>query len=329
MKNGSTFRSLKLQSGTEPEIETGAAALAGPAAVSASGERQAVWIDLSNPTEQDLAQLEQRFSFHPLAIEDCLHRSQRAKIDDYEQYWFAVLYEIRIGPGSAVQFEELSLFAGDNFLVTIQPRPVAAVEGVWKRVVADSRRGDYGVDHVLYLLLDSLVDGSFEVIDQLSDSLSKIEGQILGRRDGSELGKLLKLKRSMVAVRRVLAGERDVVTFLLRRSQNPVSEKAAPFFRDIYDHLIRAYEQIDIERDLLGNAMDAYMSTVSNSLNVVMKQLTILSAIFLPSTFITSFFGQNFSALPFDSRTLFYAESAACIGVPIAMLYWFYKWRWL
>ncbi len=75
--------------------------------------------------------------------------------------------------------------------------------------------------------------------------------------------------------------------------------------------------------------MDAYMSTVSNSLNVVMKQLTILSAIFLPSTFITSFFGQNFSALPFDSRTLFYGESAACILVPLAMFYWFYKWRWL
>ncbi len=323
MKNGATFRSIKLSSGAEPAMATG------EAAVSAPGGGQTVWIDLENPAEADLALLQERFGFHPLAIEDCLQRSQRAKIDDYNQYWFAVLYEIRLGAGTATQFEELSLFTASNFLITIHRKPIGAIEGVWKRVAADSRRGDYGVDHVLYLLFDALVDGSFEVIDQLSDALSKVEAQILGARDGSELGKLLKLKRSMVAVRRVLAGERDVVTFLLRRTQGPVSEKAAPFFRDVYDHLIRAYEQIDVERDLLGNAMDAYMSTVSNSLNVVMKQLTILSAIFLPSTFITSFFGQNFSALPFDSRTLFYGESAACILVPLAMFYWFYKWRWL
>jgi len=116
---------------------------------------------------------------------------------------------------------------------------------------------------------------------------------------------------------------------LLRRPQPPITEKVIPFFRDAYDHVVRAYEQIDVERDLLGNAMDAYMSTISNRLNVVMKQLTILSAIFLPPTFITSFFGQNFSALPFDSRTLFYVEIATCIALPVGMLYWFYRRHWL
>ena len=317
------FRVMKLAGVAGPVQQ------AGPEAVVVPGKGEVCWIDLEDFDDKDLALLQQRFGFHPLAIEDCSNRKQRPKIDEYDGHLFVVVNEISLGHGQAPQFEELAVFLDSRFIVTIHRKPIAAIQANWKRLADDPKRGDYGPDYVFYLVLDSLLDETFLAIDQLSDALLKVENQIVGKSDGTELSKLLKLKRAMVAVRRVLAGERDVVTILLRRQQPIISEKTAPFFRDAYDHVVRAYEQIDIERDLLGNAMDAYMSTISNRLNVVMKQLTILSAIFLPPTFITSFFGQNFSALPFDSRTVFGIEIFACFALPAGMLYWFYRRRWL
>jgi len=317
------FRTMKLVGGAEPIQQTGPEAVAMPA------QGETCWIDLEKFDDKDLALLQQRFGFHPLAIEDCAHREQRPKIDEYDEHLFVVVHEIAMGSAGTAQFEELAVFLDSRFIVTIHHKPLAALQNTWKRMAEDPKRGEHGPDYVFYLLLDSLLDESFLAIDHLSDALLSVENQIVGRSDGTELRKLVKLKRQMVAVRRILAGERDVVTILLRRQQPIINEKTAPFFRDAYDHVVRAYEQIDIERDLLGNAMDAYMSTISNRLNVVMKQLTILSAIFLPPTFITSFFGQNFSALPFESRTLFAIEVAACFAIPAAMLYWFYRRRWL
>ena len=317
------FRAMKLVGAAGPTQ------LTGPEAVAMPTQGEICWIDLENFDDKDLALLQQRFGFHPLAIEDCASRKQRPKIDEYDGHLFVVIHEISLGHSGAPQFEELAVFLDSRFIVTIHRKPIAAIQNSWKRTVEDPKRGDYGADYVFYLILDSLLDESFLVIDHLSDALLKVENQIIGKSDGTELSKLLRLKRAMVSVRRVLSGERDVVTMLLRRQQPIISEKTGPFFRDAYDHVVRAYEQIDIERDLLGNAMDAYMSTISNRLNVVMKQLTILSAIFLPPTFITSFFGQNFSALPFDSRTVFGIEIFACFALPAAMLYWFYRRRWL
>jgi magnesium transporter len=124
-------------------------------------------------------------------------------------------------------------------------------------------------------------------------------------------------------MRRVLSPERDMLAILLRRGDRRISEKTSLYFRDAYDHVVRAYEQIDIERDLLGNAMDAYLSMMANRSTIIMKQLTLLASTFLPLTFLTGFFGQNFSALPFDSKSLFYLEIAACIFLPVGMFIWF------
>jgi len=114
-----------------------------------------------------------------------------------------------------------------------------------------------------------------------------------------------------------------MLAILLRRGDRRISEKTSLYFRDAYDHVVRAYEQIDIERDLLGNAMDAYLSMMANRSTIIMKQLTLLASTFLPLTFLTGFFGQNFSALPFDSKSLFYLEIAACIFLPVGMFIWF------
>jgi magnesium transporter len=139
----------------------------------------------------------------------------------------------------------------------------------------------------------------------------------------------MRLKRHLISMRRVLSPERDVLAMMLRRGDARIQDRTAVYFRDVYDHVVRAYEQIDVERDLLGNAMDAYMSMNSHRSNIIMKQLTLLASIFLPLTFLTGFFGQNFSALPFDSHVLFYIELGACLLLPVSMVYWFRRSGWM
>ena len=185
------------------------------------------------------------------------------------------------------------------------------------------------MDFICYLIVDELVDEVFPLIDRVSDQLEDVESAILKRVDSRQLQQLMRLKRWLISMRRVLSPERDMLAILLRRGDPRISEKTSLYFRDVYDHVVRAYEQIDVERDLLGNAMDAYLSMMANRSTIIMKQLTLLASIFLPLTFLTGFFGQNFSALPFDSKSLFYFEIGACVALPIIMFIWFRRSGWL
>ena len=318
------FRVLRLNQ-LQPAVAEGPDAVAPPA----PGEM--LWIDLQAFTESDLNLLAQRFGFHPLAIEDCLQPSLRAKLDEYDDYLFIVAHSFAYnGSGNPqVTFGEVDAFVGKNYLVTVHREPVAAVAAVWKRFAAASASPQHGVDFIYYLIIDALVDEIFPVIDQLSDQIEDAEARILRDPRGHDLGKLLAIKRTLIAVRRVLSPEREVLAILLRRVDALIEEKTAFYFRDVYDHLVRAYEEIDVERDLLGNAMDAYHSVVANRANEIVKRLTIVASIFLPLGFLSGFFGQNFQQLPYSSHLLFAGAMASYVVLPVAMLIYFRRWRWL
>jgi magnesium transporter len=289
------------------------------------------WIDVQQFEAEDLMILQQGFGFHPLAIEDCVNTNQRAKVDEYTDNLFIVMHALEPGGASGGTFttEQLGAFIGERYLVTVHKKPIKQVEAVWHRAVTDAHCGEQGVDFILYLIADALIDDAFPIIDDLSDRLEAIEAEILDGVEQSQLIRLLGLKRELIAIRRTLAPERDVLGMLVRRGDPRISEKTGFFFRDVYDHVVRAYEQIDVERDLLGNAMEAYISMMENRTNVIMKQLTIFASIFLPLTFLTGFFGQNFSLMPYQSHSLFYAMLAVCAGLPIGMVYWFWWRNWL
>ncbi len=295
----------------------------------AEGER--LWIDLQQWDETELRALEQEFGFHPLAIEECIRRTERAKLDDYDDYWFIVTHSMSLDGNvrRGVMTTEIDSFLGDDYLVTVHREPVGVIDGVIKRVETEHVHASRGMDFVLYLILDELVDETFPIVDKISDQLEEVEASILKRIEPGQLRQLMRIKRLLISIRRVLSPERDVLAMLLRRDDRRIDERTALYFRDVYDHVVRSYEQIDVERDLLGNAMDAYMSMNANRSTIIMKQLTILASIFLPLSFMTGFFGQNFSALPFDSKSLFYIELAACVAVPVGMFYWFRRSGWL
>jgi magnesium transporter len=289
------------------------------------------WIDLGDFRSTELELLRERFQFHPLAIEDCNTPDQRAKAEEYGDHLFIVLHALALGArnGEVLAAEQVAAFLGERYLVTVHRKPIKQLEMVWRRAITDGNSGVEGVDFLFYLIVDAIVDDAFPIIDAISDRLEEIEAEILGRVEQSQLVRLLDLRRQLIAMRRILAPHRDVVAMLVRRGDPRISDKSALYFRDVYDHVVRAYEEIDTERDLLGNAMEAYISMMENRTNNIMKQLTIFASIFLPLTFLTGFFGQNFSMMPFGSAFLYRAMLAVCAIVPIGMLLWF-RWRnWL
>lgn len=288
------------------------------------------WIDLIDPDEASLKLLGERFGFHPLALEDCAHADQRPKAEEYGDHLFVVTQGFQCPHDNLdeLRWHELHAFLGTNYLVTVHDQAIPALELVWRRLELDREPFAKGVDFVYYLLVDRLVDDNFPILDRIADQLEQIEDAVLTHPNHGELGRIFSLKQQLVLMRKVLSPQRDVIGMLARRGDPRVSEKTSVYLRDVYDHLARAVESIEAHRDLLGNALDAYHSSMSQRTNEIMKALAILSAVFMPLTFITGFFGQNFEHLPFDSDPLMYAMVVSCLVMPIGLLMWFKRRGW-
>ncbi len=251
------------------------------------------WLDLLStaPDSPEQQVLRDTFHFHPLALEDAEHFGQRPKFDTYDDFGLLVVY----GPGVTDHLVEVHCFCSENFLVTVHQHACPAFPGVLHRMQAD---GGPPMSQlmVLYRVLDMLIDGYFPVLAVLDDQIDDLEDEILKAPTDEQLGRLFDMKRSLIALRKIVTPERDMFATLVSGSSalpgmTPEYER---YFRDLYDHLIRVSDLVDSYRDLLSGAMDTHLSTVSNRLNVVMKQLTIIATIFLPLGFLTGFFGQNF-----------------------------------
>ncbi len=294
------------------------------------------WIDLLAQDDAQLEILRQRFQFHPLAIEDCAHFDQRPKVEEYSAYLFIVTqgFSCRTAQVHELEVHELHAFVGTNYLVTVHTDPIEALEVVWRRAAADAPLVRRGLDFIYYLIADNLVDDNFPILDMIADELELIEDAVLSSPKREDLARIFELKHHLVAMRKVLSPQRDVLATLSKRGDARVSERTSLYFRDVYDHLVRINESIEANRDLLGNALEAYLSAVSQRTNEIMKYLTIMSAVFLPLAFVVGFFGQNFDNFPglkdwVHSDALMWTMIALCVGIPTFMIGWFKHKQWL
>ena len=288
------------------------------------------WIDVQQPTEAEMALLAERFGLHKLAVEDCLHLDQRPKLEEYPNHQFIVLQGFTTASKDVCELtlHEHHFFLAHDWLISVHDLPFVGLDAVLKRVKDDPKTTlGRGTDFVLYMLADGLVDAQFPILDAFSDELEDLEVAIFEKVDPSQLQRIFEMKRMLVSLRRVLSPQRDVVGMLSRRGITHVHERSTLYFRDVYDHLVRLYEQIDAGRDIVGNVMDGYLSMVANKTNDITKQLTIFSTMFLPLSFIVGFFGQNFEAL--SAKGYYYAMWAMIVGFPGGLLLWFRHKRWL
>ncbi|MBA3866733.1 MAG: magnesium transporter CorA family protein [Solirubrobacterales bacterium] len=255
------------------------------------------WLDLRDPGEDEAKALEEVFSFHPLALEDMLKRGQRPKLDDFGEYMFLVYYGAGKGEGDReVALTEVHAFLSGGYIVTAHLGPCPALMEARKQLEAKTPRSE---QFVIYRVLDGLTDSFFPVLDGLDERMEGLDQEIFERPAPAQLEEITALRRELVALRRIVTPQRD----LLARGVDDILEipgleaDSRNYFRDVYDHAIRISDQIDSYRDLLAGTRDAYLSVVSNRLNQITKQLTVVATIFLPLSFIVGFFGQNFKWL--------------------------------
>jgi magnesium transporter len=260
-----------------------------------------VWLDIATPTAEDLDLLRDEFSVHPLALEDLEKRNQRPKIDTYAEQQIIVCYEVlpTTKREAAFDLSELHVFAGPGYVVSVHWEPSPAIAEVTKRFRDRPDAVARTPGTLLYTILDSVVDGYFPLLDKLTDKIEDLEDKILaGKRATGTLRTILALKRHLLELRRTISPLRDVANALLRRDLPLVDDLSAPYFQDLYDHLIRVLDQLDLQRDLLASALEANLSVTSNNLNAVMKRLTAFTVVLMVPTLIAGIYGMNFHFMP-------------------------------
>jgi magnesium transporter len=274
-----------------------------------------VWLDLEQPGAADLELLREEFDVHPLAIEDLQRQGQRPKLDTYDEQHVLVAYEVRGVPDSPDErrsaFGEIHLFAGPGYLVSVRWGTSPAIEQTQARFETRSETVGASVGSLLYVVLDTIVDGYFPIIDELNDRVDELEAELLGHATDSEgLRRLLGLKRTMLELRRIVAPLRDVANALLRREIPIIDERALPYLNDLYDHLVRVIDSLDVLRDLVAATLDANLAATNNSLNAVMKRLTAFTVVIMLPTLIAGIYGMNFRNMP---------ELTSPYGYPVAL----------
>jgi magnesium transporter len=289
---------------------------------------QFFWLDLTAPTREDVEVLHELFGFHPLALEDALHFGQRPKLDHYQEYVFLVFYgALEDASSKTGLLREVQMFISGKYLVSLHMHALPTLEDQRTRLDGLVLHSE---QFLLYRVFDALTDSFFPVLAHLDEEIDELEAAVLAGPTNEQLQRLFAMKRSLVAMRKVVTPQRD----LFARSIDQLAELPGlqlderDYFRDVYDHLIRISDLIDSYRDLLSSTTDLYLSTVSNRQNEVMKQLAIVGTIFLPLSFITGFFGMNFGWLVtkgIASTWTFFVLGIGSLLVTCVLLLLFFK----
>jgi magnesium transporter len=297
-----------------------------------------LWLDFNG--EPDAACepiLRATFGFHPLAVDDALRETHVPKVDDWGDYLYIVLNALALDPEKAaanVHSDELDIFLGENYVVTHHDQPIPSLEQVWEACQRDQRHTQSGADHLLYKITDFIVAATMPIVENIDNEIDDLEDQIFDHPDSGTLSALFDLKRSLLTMRRVLTPQREVLNKLARDDYRVIDPGDRVFFRDVYDHLVRLHDINESMRDLVSGALDIYLSVVNNRLNDVMKTLTIITTVFMPISFIASFYGMNFfeptaHLVNWTSNPAFLVTLAVIIILPLSMFFWMRRRMWV
>jgi magnesium transporter len=255
------------------------------------------WLDLDDEAADGTVSelLSVHFKFHPLAVQSAEKFNQRPRLDEYDGFMYLVA---RGADSDHTGQAEVHCFWTDRYVVTVHRGQSPVTQQVRQRIEQHHAREAASPQIVIvYLIVNDLVDSFFPVLSKFDDRIDSLEDDILKAPTEAQLGELFAMKRNLMDMRKVIAPQRDMMASINSGVADVpgMTDEASRYFRDLYDHLIRLADLVDSYRDLLSSVMDTHLSTVSNRLNVVMKQLTIIATIFLPLSFLTGFFGQNFA----------------------------------
>jgi magnesium transporter len=295
-----------------------------------------VWLDVAGFADINMIKkIGEHFAIHPLILEDIIRTHQRAKLEDYEDALFIVT---RMAPVEDQEdTEQLGMYLTSNCLITFQEFPGDDLQGVRNRI--QTKRGrirSEGADYLTYAIIDAVLDAYFPLVESYGEAIEELEDLLVLTPNRNMLGEIYGIRRKLLELRRALWPHRELLGSLYRGESSLIKQSTLVYFRDCYDHTVQLNDLMDNYRELSSNLMEVYLSSVSNRLNEVMKVLTIISAIFIPLTFIAGVYGMNFSpeASPWNMPELLsYYGYPICLAVMLvivaAQVYFFWKKGWL
>jgi magnesium transporter len=290
-------------------------------------DKAARWIDVVDPTDDELHTLTREFGLHPMAVEDVTETGQRPKLEIYENHAFLVAY--------AANLAEVDIFIGHSWVLTVRERGENAQ--VWEPTAARARCDRFAPENVsvgivVHAVLDDIVDGYFTALDASEDRIEALEDQVfgVGVREIEIQQRLFDIRRDLVAFRRKVVPLRDVLAGLLRGEVTNIDAAAFTLLQDVYDHLLRSVDTIDSHRELMGNAVDAHLAIISNRMNEVMKRMTSWGALLFGATLIAGIYGMNFEHMPELHWQYGYPYALALMATMTVGGWWYFRRRdWL
>lgn len=310
-----------------------------------------VWLDLLHPSAEEMDRIAERLHLHPLAVEDALTGHQRPKIEEYEGFFFLVFYALAQGGAAtnsagatdgaatsadsgaivdgdgSVKTQELRIFVGKRYLITVHDEPIPALDEAEQRWKRNAQQASWGSGTLLYSLLDSIVDQYFPILDALVERAEDLDERIFASRTRARgfTYDLLALKRTFLELRRIIAPERDVLNVLTNRDSPVFNQHTLVYFRDVYDHIARVSDTLDLYRDQLTSTMDASLAIASNDLNVVMRTLTSVTIILMSASLIAGIYGMNFVNIPELHWGFGYFYALALMAAVSLALWWYFR----
>jgi magnesium transporter len=300
------------------------------------GRYPVLWVNVNGLGDAKLiGQLGELFGLHRLALEDVVNTGQRAKMEDYDNHLFIVSRMATLD--EQLLTEQISLFLGEKFVLTFQEHEGDCLDCIRERIrKATGRIRKAGPDYLAYTLLDTIIDHYFPVLEKYSEHLEIMEDQVIENPEKEMVSRIHQIKRELMTLRRAVWPQREMINSLMRESTPFIAADTHIYLRDGYDHVIQIIDMLENYRELASGLMDAYLSSVSNRMNEVMKVLTIFAAIFIPLTFIAGIYGMNFDpeVSPFNMPELKwfwgYPLALTLMAVmAITMLVYFYKKGWV
>ncbi len=301
-------------------------------------DKKVNWINVDGLANLDvIRRLGEHFNIHPLALEDVLNTTQRPKVEHFTTHFFIVSEMIYFDEKQRLSFEQISLFLGPTFLITLQEEKG---HDVFQQVRARLRAGrgysrQMGPDYLAYALLDAMVDQVFPVLETLGDSIEAIEEELLDKPTRSTLRKLYEAKRLLLQLRRAAWPQREIFNTLIRDDTGLIKRETQIFLRDCYDHITQVIDIIESSRDLTAGLMDLYLSSLGFRTNEIMRVLTVVSVMFIPLTFLAGVYGMNFdTALPWNMPELRWPFGyiyfwGVCVATVTGMVIFFKRRKWL
>jgi magnesium transporter len=288
-----------------------------------------LWVDLEAPNDFEAECLVEIFNFHDLAIDDCLNDLSQPKIDDYEEYLFLVVHDIELHD-SELRTTEMDVFMGKNYIVTFHKQRIKVIDDIRDSL---GRRPEifmgHGADTLFYLILDRMVDQFQPALDFYEGRIDKLEEDIFNNPPKHFLSVIMQVKRDIFHFRRIVAPQRDTLNLLSRTPSPFIRAKNRMYFRDVFDHLFRIYGNIEGLHEETTSLLQAYFSYSSNKLNEIMKRMTVLATLAMPTVMIASIYGMNFHHMPELDHPYGYFLSLGLMAVTsVGMLIWmkFKKW---